>query len=52
MILEVTPRIAHSDQSVVIVDENSTLEAIGFRIDMRDNSYRLDEQVKGRYVIN
>jgi LPS export ABC transporter protein LptC len=52
MILEVTPRIARSDQAVVIVDNNSTLEAIGFRIDMRDNSYRLDEQVKGRYVIN
>jgi LPS export ABC transporter protein LptC len=52
MILEVTPRIARSDQAVVIVDSNSTLEAIGFRIDMRDNTYRLDEQVKGRYVIN
>lgn len=52
MTLEVTARVAHSDQPVVIMDDNSTMEAVGFSIDMRDDSFHLDDQVKGRYDIN
>ncbi len=52
LILDVTPRLAHSDRAVLIMEGGDTLEAVGFSIDMSDNSFHLDEQVKGRYVIN
>ena len=50
--LDVLPRIARSDQPVVIQEGGNVLEAVGFRIDMNDNSFHLDDQVKGRYVLN
>jgi LPS export ABC transporter protein LptC len=52
MTLDVTPRVARSEQSVIIVDGSNTLEAVGFRIDMNDDSFHLDNQVKGLYAIN
>ena len=52
MTFDVTPRVAHSDRPVVILEDSNTLEAVGFRIDMKTDSYHLDAQVTGRYDIN
>jgi len=52
MILDVTPRVVHSDRPVVILEDGDKLEAVGFSIDMINESYHLDDQVKGRYGIN
>jgi len=49
--LEVTPRIAWSTQHVELVDTASRMTATGFSIDMLNNSYRLQDNVKGNYAI-
>jgi LPS export ABC transporter protein LptC len=51
VVFDVTPRFAHSDRPVVIRDGSDTLEAVGFSIDMGNDSFHLDSRVRGRYVI-
>lgn len=49
--LEVTPRIAWSTQYVELMDAASRMTATGFSVDMLNDSYRLQENVKGSYAI-
>jgi LPS export ABC transporter protein LptC len=49
--LEVTPRVAWSTQYVELMDAASRMTATGFSIDMLNNNYRLQEDVKGNYAI-
>lgn len=51
MVFDVTPRLAHSEQPVVILEGSNTLEAVGFSIDMSNDRFHLDKQVRGRYDI-
>ena len=49
--LEITPRIAWSEQFVEVMDSSSRLTATGFSVDMLNSSYRLLDDVKGNYAI-
>lgn len=49
--LEVTPRVAWSTQFVELMDSNSRLTATGFSVDMLNNQFRLQHDVKGNYAI-
>jgi LPS export ABC transporter protein LptC len=49
--LEITPRIAWSNQFVELMDSSSRLTATGFSVDMLNSSYRLQDDVKGNYAI-
>ncbi len=51
MTLEVTPRIARSEQHVEVSDISSTLTATGFSVNMKNSKYQLMNDVEGRYVI-
>jgi len=47
--LEVTPRIARSEQFVEVNDADSRLTATGFSVNMTNDNYQLASDVKGRY---
>lgn len=49
--LEVTPRIARSEQYVEVIDADSQLTATGFSVDLISNNYQLTSDVKGSYDI-
>lgn len=50
--IEVTPQIARSDQAVSIFDGFNQIDAIGFELDMKTESFKLKQQVKASYAIN
>ena len=50
--LQVTPRIATSEQEVELNDSAGRLTGRGFRLDMRRNKFELHEQVAGRYELD
>ena len=52
MTLAVTPRTAESDWPVRMVDSRDIMEAIGFRVDIKDNTFQLLNQVKITYAVN
>ncbi len=49
--LVVNPRIAHSDQPVEMEDLSGRMTATGFRVDMINNKFELNHDVKGVYVL-
>lgn len=49
--VEVGPRVAHSGQPVEITDLAGRMTAEGFNIDMTENTYRLENDVRGAYVL-
>jgi len=50
--LEVTPRLAHSEQAVRLVEGPHLMESVGFRVNMRDNTFQLLNRVKLTYAVN
>lgn len=50
--LAVTPQTAHSDQAVRMVEGPHRMDAVGFRVNIRDNTFQLLNQVKVTYAIN
>lgn len=49
--LQVTPRLASSDQSVRVTEPGATLTGRGFEVDMIRNQFKIHEQVQGRYDV-
>jgi len=49
--LEVTPRIARSTQAVEMLDISGRLNATGFSVDMTKDVFQLNNDVRGKYVI-
>jgi len=49
--LEVTPRIARSEQAVRVTDPAGTLTGRGFEVDMIEDRFRLFNDVEGVYVL-
>lgn len=50
--LEVTPRKASSDEPVRMVEGPHVMEAVGFRVNIMDNTFQLLNRVKLTYAIN
>ncbi|GEM_PF-793935 len=49
--LEVTPRLAWSEQVVDVADPAGNMTARGFRVDMLTNHYHLESEIAGTYEI-
>jgi LPS export ABC transporter protein LptC len=50
--LVVSPRTASSDKPVHMLDGNDIMEAVGFRVNMKDNRFQLLNRVKLTYAVN
>ncbi|WP_191621210.1 LPS export ABC transporter periplasmic protein LptC [Marinihelvus fidelis] len=51
VMLEVTPRLASSDQWVDVADPAGKMRALGFSVDMLTNHYHLESGITGTYEI-
>ena len=47
-----TPRTAVSDRPVRMVDGTDIMEAVGFRVNIKDNTFELLNRVKLTYAVN
>lgn len=52
LMLEVLPRVASSERPVRIEDGLNTMEAVGFRVNIKDNTFELLNRVKVIYAVN
>ncbi len=52
LMLEVTARIAFSDRSVRVEDGSDIMEAVGFRVNMKNDNFQLLDKVKLIYAVN
>ena len=50
--IEVTPQLAKTDQPVSIFDGKNQLDAIGLELDLKSNTFYLQQQVKAIYAVN
>ena len=49
---EVSPKIASSDRPVQLMQDNDVMEAVGFRVNMKNNRFQLLDRVKLTYAVN
>ena len=52
LMLEVTARIAFSERPVRVVDGSDIMEAVGFRVDMKNDKVQLLDKAKLIYAVN
>ena len=52
LIFEMSPKIAHSDRPVHLVQDDDIMEAVGFRVNMKNNRFQLMDRVKLKYAVN
>lgn len=50
--IEVTQQLAKTDQPVSIFDGQNQLDAIGIELDLKSNTFYLQQQVKAIYAVN
>ena len=50
--IEVTPQTASTDEMVDLFDTQSHVSAIGLDLDMKANTFKLKQEVKGTYAVN
>lgn len=52
LIFEMSPKIAHSDRPVHLVQDDDIMEAVGFRVNLKNNRFQLMDRVKLKYAVN
>ena len=52
LIFEMSPKIARSDRPVQLMQDDDIMEAIGFRVNMKNNRFQLMDRVKLKYAVN
>ena len=50
--IEVTPQTASTDEPVHMFDGYNRISAIGLNLDMKNNTFKLKQQVKATYAVN
>lgn len=50
--IEVTPQTASTDQAVSIFDGINQMDAVGMDLNMKNNRFKLKQQVKASYAVN
>ena len=50
--VEVTPQTASTDQPVSIFDGLNRMDAVGLDLNMKNNTFKLRQQVKASYAVN
>ena len=51
VVLDVTPRTARTDSAVNIRENGDRLDAVGMRLDMINETYELQSEVRARYAV-
>lgn len=52
LIFELSPKVASSDRPVQLMQDNDIMEAVGFRVNMKNNRFQLLDRVKLKYAVN
>lgn len=52
LIFELSNKIASSERPVQMMQDNDIMEAIGFRVNMKNNRFQLLDRVKLKYAVN
>ena len=50
--LDVTPKVAHTDAPVTVLDGRNRVDGVGMRVEFDTRRFTLNDEVRGRYEVN
>lgn len=50
--LDVTPKVAHTDAPVSVIDGRNRVDGVGMRVEFDTRRFTLNDEVRGRYEVN